>query len=365
MSERPDESQKTEEPTQRKLDEARRRGDLPFSRDVGAAMLVLAALVLIGGLGPWLGRRLSDHLLPLIENPGDFPLQAPADAFRLIGWLAADLGLVLLPVAAILIGAVLLAAIGQNGIVVATERLTPKLERISPVAGFGRLVSLRNLVEFLKGVAKVAAIGVSLVVVLAPELNRIEAMALTDVAALPSLLTSILVRLLLAALVAGIAIALVDLVWQQIAWRRQQRMTLQELKEEFRQAEGDPHIKARVRQLRRDRARQRMFAELPKATVVITNPTHFAVALRYDLSEAPAPVCLAKGTDLVAKRIRETAMEHGVPIVENPPLARTLHKSVEIGEEVRPEQYLAVAEVISYVMGLRNRTGGALPPPPR
>lgn len=364
MSERPEESQKTEEPTQRKLDEARRKGDVPFSREVGSMMLVLAGVVLVGGLGSWMGGRLTDDLLPLVENPGDFPLQTPADAFRLLAWLGGEVGMVLLPAAAILIAAVLLGAIGQNGIVFTTERLKPKLERISPIAGLRRLVSLRTLVEFLKGLAKVAAVGAALLVVLEPELHRIEALTLTDVAALPELLSSVLTRLLLATLVASIAIALLDLVWQQFSWRRQQRMTVQELKEEFRQAEGDPHVKARISQLRRERARQRMFSDIPRATVVITNPTHFAVALRYDLSEAPAPVCLAKGMDLVARRIREAAVEHKVPVVENPPLARALHKSVEIGEEVQPEHYMAVAEVISYVVGLQARARGGAPQPP-
>lgn len=178
-------------------------------------------------------------------------------------------------------------------------------------------------------------------------------MVLTDAGALPLLLIDVTVDLLLGVLVAVIIIAVLDLLWQRLSWRRQQRMSMQELKEEFRQSEGDPHLKAKIKQLRRDRARNRMFAELPSATVVITNPTHFAVALRYDLSKAPAPICVAKGMDLVALRIRKVATDHDVPIVENPPLARTLHAGLEIGEEVQPEHYVMVAELIAYVLNLK------------
>ncbi|WP_029011646.1 flagellar biosynthesis protein FlhB [Niveispirillum irakense] len=356
MSEQPDDSQKTEEPTERKLEEARKRGDLPTSRDVGAALLVLAAAILAGGLGPGLATDLMALFLPLVENPGDILLANPSDAFALVGQLAGQVGLVLLPAAALLIGAGLLGAVGQGSVVVAGERIEFKLNRISPLAGLKRLFSLRTLVEFLKGLAKVVAITFAFVLVVGPAVRQAEAMALSDAATMPGMLVDVTVKLLLAVLVVSIIIAILDVLWQRLSWRRQQRMSLQEIKDEFRQAEGDPHVKARLKQLRRDRARNRMFAELPTATVVITNPTHFAVALRYDLSKAPAPVCVAKGQDMVALRIRETATKHEVPIVENPPLARALHKAVEIGEEVQPEHYVAVAELISYVLNLKAKT---------
>lgn len=356
MSERGDDSQKTEEPTQRKLDEARKRGDVPISRDVGSMLVVLAGVILAGGVGPSVGRTLMDEFLPLIENPADIVLASPADAFNIIAYVAGGAGLALIPGIVILLAAGVLGALGQGSIVVSSERIRPKLERLSPMAGINRLVSLRNLVEFLKGLAKVSTIGVAFFLVVRPEIKRAEAMSLVDATALPGLLSDVTLRLLLAVLVASLLIAVLDLVWQQLSWLRQQRMSMQELKDEFRQAEGDPHLKAKIKQLRRDRARNRMFAELPSATVVITNPTHYAVALRYDLSKAPAPVCVAKGQDLVALRIREVAQKHEVPVVENPPLARALHKAVEIGEEVEPEHYVAVAELISYVMSLKART---------
>jgi flagellar biosynthetic protein FlhB len=159
------------------------------------------------------------------------------------------------------------------------------------------------------------------------------------------------------------AIAALDFFWQRFQHSKRLRMTKQELKEEYRQAEGDPVVKGRIKQLRMERARKRMMAEVPKATVVVTNPTHFAVALRYDEGKSPAPVCVAKGVDLVALRIRELARDADVPIVENPPLARALHASVELEEEIKPEQYKAVAEVISYVFALRKKT--APKPDPR
>lgn len=353
MADQGDDNQKTEEPTQRKLDEARRRGDVPTSREVGAALAILAALIMVGGLGPGMAAGLAGEFLPLVENPGDIILSSPADAFQLMARLAGGVGLILLPAAGLLLAAGFLGAVGQGSIVIAGERIQPKLNRLSPLAGLKRLLSLRNLVEFLKGLGKVASITLAFVLVVAPTLDQAEAMVLTDAGVLPLLLIDVTVDLLLGVLVAVIIIAVLDLLWQRLSWHRQQRMSMQELKEEFRQAEGDPHLKAKIKQLRRDRARNRMFAELPGATVVITNPTHFAVALRYDLSKAPAPICVAKGMDLVALRIRKVATDHHVPIVENPPLARTLHAGLEIGEEVQPEHYVMVAELIAYVLNLK------------
>lgn len=353
MADQGDDNQKTEEPTQRKLDEATRRGDVPTSREVGAALAILAALIMVGGLGPGMATGLAGEFLALVENPGDIVLTSPADAFHLIARLAGGVGLVLLPAAGLLLAAGLLGALGQGSIVIAGERIQPKLNRLSPLAGLRRLLSLRNLVEFLKGLGKVVAITIAFILVVSPTLDQAEAMVLTDAGALPLLLIDVTVDLLLGVLVAVIIIAVLDLLWQRLSWRRQQRMSMQELKEEFRQSEGDPHLKAKIKQLRRDRARNRMFAELPSATVVITNPTHFAVALRYDLSKAPAPICVAKGMDLVALRIRKVATDHDVPIVENPPLARTLHAGLEIGEEVQPEHYVMVAELIAYVLNLK------------
>lgn len=355
MAEQSDDNQKTEEPTQRKLDEARRRGDVPTSREVGAALGVLAALIMAGGMGPSIGAGLTAEFLPLVENPGGLILRSPSDAFHLIARVAGGVGLVLLPALGLLFLAGLLGALGQGSIVIAAERIQPNLDRLSPLAGLKRLLSLRNLVEFLKGLGKVAAVTAAFLLVVAPTLDQAEAMALSDAGTLPLMLADVTSRLLLAVLAALIVIAILDLLWQRLSWHRQQRMSLQELKEEFRQAEGDPHLKAKIKQLRRDRARNRMFAELPTATVVITNPTHFAVALRYDLTKAPAPVCVAKGRDLVALRIRKVATDHQVPIVENPPLARTLHAAMEIGEEVQPEHYVVVAELIAYVMNLNVR----------
>lgn len=356
MSEQGDDSQKTEEPTERKLEEARKRGDVPTSREVGATLALLAAIIMVGGIGPGMAGKLTVAFLPLVENPGDILLTSPQDAHHLLAGLLGEVAIILLPALGLLLAAGFLGAVGQGTIVVSAERIQPKLNRLSPLAGFKRLFSLRNLVEFLKGLAKVAATTAAFLLVVGPAVRQAEAMALSDAATLPVMLVDVTVKLLLAVLAVSIVIAVLDVLWQRLSWRKQQRMSMQELKEEFRQSEGDPHLKAKIKQLRRDRARNRMFAEIPTATVVITNPTHFAVALRYDLAKAPAPICVAKGMDMVAARIRETATKNNVPIVENPPLARTLHKAVEIGEEVQPEHYVAVAELISYVLNLKAKT---------
>jgi flagellar biosynthetic protein FlhB len=255
-----------------------------------------------------------------------------------------------------------LAAIGgnmiQHRLVWSGEPLKPKLSKISPMSGFQRLFSKQSLMNFVKGLLKLALIGAVMAALLWPERRRLDTLVTLDAAAiLPFTLT--LALQVLGAVVAILAlIAAADFLFQYQQWYARQKMSMRELKDEFKQTEGDPHVKGKIRQLRESRMRKRMMAAVPEATVVITNPTHFAVALKYDRG-MNAPVCVAKGADLIALRIREVAEEHSIPIVENPPLARALHGTVEIDKEIPPEHYQAVAEVIGYVMRLNRAAAGA------
>jgi len=241
----------------------------------------------------------------------------------------------------------------QHRLVWSAEQLKPKLSKISLGAGFKRLFSKIALANFIKGLVKLALIGAVMAVLLWPKRNQLDGLVTMDPATILTL-TKTLSLEMLGTVVAILAIvAAADYLFQYRQWYERQKMSVRELKEEFKQTEGDPAIKAKIRQLRQNRARKRMMAAVPKASVIITNPTHYAIALQYDRG-MNAPVCLAKGIDTLALKIREVAAAHDIPVVENPPLARALHATVEIDQEVPPDHYRAVAEVIGYVMRLRG-----------
>jgi len=300
---------------------------------------------------------MAEAMLPLIENPNDLRLDgSPSDAAAGVVRLLLGVAGAVAPVFGILAAGAVISALGQGPFVFASERVRPKLSNVSPMGGWNRLFSRQALIEFAKSLVKLAVIAVCAWIAAAPYIGWTEGSVSIDVAALPGLLRDITLRLLLAVLLPTVVMAAVDIVWNRMEWRRRMRMSFQEIKDEFKQTEGDPHLKARVREIRRSRSRRRMMAAVPEATVILTNPTHFAVALRYERGVTPAPMCVTKGADLIAKRIREIAEEAGVPIVENPPLARALHAAAEVDEAIPVQHYQAVAEVMMYVMRLRAGT---------
>jgi flagellar biosynthetic protein FlhB len=227
----------------------------------------------------------------------------------------------------------------QHRPVFSTEPFKPQLSRISPAAGLARLFSLQALANFAKGLAKLGVVGAVMASLLWPQRHLLGGLITTD----PSVLA---------------IVATADYLFQYRQWFEKHKMSLREMKEEFRQSEGDPAVKGKLRQLRQTRMRKRIMAAVPKASVVITNPTHFAIALKYERG-MNAPVCVAKGVDLIARKIRQVAEEHDIPVVENPPLARALHGTVEIDQEIPQEHYRAVAEIIGYIMRLRRMAGGS------
>jgi flagellar biosynthetic protein FlhB len=256
----------------------------------------------------------------------------------------------------ILVLAALAGNVIQHRILFSVEPIMPKLSKISPAAGLARLFSKQALANFVKGLAKLGLFGAVLGALLWPQRYRLGGLVDTDPAAILPF-TRALAMKMLGTVVAILAIvAAADYLFQYRQWYDRQKMSLREMKEEYRQSEGDPAIKGKLRQLRQARMRKRMMAAVPKASVVITNPTHFAVALKYERGMT-APVCLAKGVDLIAFKIREVAEAHDIPVIENPPLARALHGTVEIDQEIPQEHYRAVAEIIGYVMRLRRAVG--------
>jgi flagellar biosynthetic protein FlhB len=241
----------------------------------------------------------------------------------------------------------------QHRLVWSAESLKPKLSKISPGAGAKRIFGKQAAANFGKGLFKVIALGAVMTAILWPERLRLEAFVHLDPAALLGATTGMTVHLMGAVVAMLAAVAIADYLFQYRTWFERQKMSLQEMKEEFKQSEGDPHIKGKLRQLRQARMKKRMMAAVPKASVIITNPTHYAVALSYERGMS-APVCVAKGIDNIALKIREIAGKHDIPIVENVPLARALYASVDIDDEIPVEHYHAVAEIIGYVMGLKR-----------
>jgi flagellar biosynthesis protein FlhB len=362
MADDRDESQKTEEPTEKRLREAAEKGNIPRTRELGTVLATAAAWLALGVTAPAAGRRVMETLLPLIENPDDIRLDGSAfDVLHGLRGLLGGVGIALLPALGLMLLGGVVSVFGQGRVMVVYDRIRPKFEHVSPVKGWRRMASRSALVEFAKNLAKMLVIAGIAWSVSRPLVGHVDALVGTSMGGAASTLHDALVRLLLAVLVATAAVAAVDSVWKFVEWRRGLRMSHQDLKEEFKQIEGDPHIKAKLREIRRARIRRTMMKAVPKATVVIANPTHYAVALDYERGRTAAPICLAKGTDLIALKIRSIAEENGVPVVENPPLARALYGVVEIDEAVPPEHYRAVAEVITFVLrvnGLRR------PPPP-
>jgi flagellar biosynthetic protein FlhB len=350
-----DSAEKTEDPTQKRLDDALEKGDVAKSQEVNTWFVLAGATLILSSFSSSVGIGIEAPLRNLVANSW----MIPVDGAGLLA-LTKSLGLAMLLALGLPLLMLMLVAIAgnmvQHRLVFSAKSLAPKFDKISPMAGAKRLFGKQAIANFLKGLFKVVALGVVMVAVLYPERHRLDAMIRFDPAAIIGV-TETLTLQLMAAVVAMLAlVAIADYFFQYRQWFERQKMSLQEIKEEYKQSEGDPHIKGRLRQLRHERSKKRMMASVPKASVIITNPTHYAVALTYERG-MPAPVCVAKGVDILAAKIREIAKAHDIPIVENVALARALHASVEIDDEIPVEHYQAVAEIIGYVMGLKRGLG--------
>jgi flagellar biosynthetic protein FlhB len=347
-----DDTERTEDPTQKRLDEALQRGDVVKSQEVNTWFVLGAAtLILMSFSG-----SMSSGILTMLRGLVAQSYAIPVDGGGLIA-LMQTLGIKTVAAVAVPFALIALAAVAgnmvQHRLVWSTEGLKPKFSKISPAAGFGRLFSKVALANFVKGLIKLVLLGAVMTAILWPKRHQFDALVTMDPAVVLPLVKSLSLELLGTVVAILAIVAAADYLFQYRTWYERQKMSLREMKEEFRQTEGDPAVKAKIRQLRVERSRKRMMADVPKASVVITNPTHFAVALQYEKG-MNAPVCLAKGADNIAFKIREVAEANNVPVVENPPLARALYATVEIEDEVPPEHYKAVAEVIGYVMRLKG-----------
>src|SRR3954468_4166328 len=356
MADENDGPDKTEDPTQKRLDDAHDRGDVAKSQEVNTWFVIAGATLMLSTFSGSMGGGILMPLRNLVANSW----MIRTDGQSLLA-LAQNLEVALIAAIGVPLLMLMLAAIAgnmvQHRLVWSGESLKPKFSKVSPGAGFKRVFGKQALANFAKGVFKVVALGAVMTAVLWPERHRLEAFVRFDPAAMLGVTTSLTVQLMGAVVAMLAVVAIADYLFQYRQWFERQKMSLQEMKEEFKQSEGDPHIKGRIRQLRQARMKKRMMAAVPKASVIITNPTHYSVALRYERGMS-APICVAKGVDTIALKIREVAGEHDVPIIENVPLARALYAAVKIDDEIPVEHYHAVAEVIGYVMGLKRGLSG-------
>jgi flagellar biosynthetic protein FlhB len=352
VAESGDDQERSEDPTQKRLDDAVKKGDVAKSQEVNTWFLLAGGTFALYSFGGFTADRLARAFSHIFSHAHAFSVDGRA-IIRLIGHLMLETLIAVGPVIFVAVIAALAGNMVQHRFVWTSESMKPKASRISLAEGAKRLFSKHALVQFAKGLVKIALVSAVIVAVIWPQMEFITQLIAAEHTQILPVANTLSLKLLMAVTAVTAVVAVLDWLWTQHTWYERQRMTVRDIRDEYKEQEGDPTIKAKLRQIRQARMRKRMMSEVPKATVVIMNPTHYAVALKYEAG-MPAPKCVAKGVDALALRIRDLAEEHRVPVVENPPLARALHKSVEVDEDVPPEHYKAVAEVIGYVMRLQK-----------
>ena len=354
MAEDQDKSQQTEEPTAKRLEQAHEHGDVVKSSELTTFILLGGGTLAIAMFGKYSAMKLAHAMSLFLQQPESMGVDG-AGLAAMLHALLPQLAMALAPFFAVLVAAGLAGHMLQSRPTLAFDKITMDFSKLSPMAGLKRLFGVEGWINLLKGLAKIAVVGVAIWTQLWPERGGLEAILNQSTADVMANMSRLLFKVLMASLSALAVMAALDYFWQRTRFMARNRMSKQEIKEEYRQNEGDPTIKAKIRQLRHERAKKRMMASVPTATVVIMNPTHYAVALKYESGQMAAPVCVAKGVDVLALRIRAVAEENDVPVVENPPLARALYAAVEIDDPVPPEHFKAVAQIIGYVMRLQGK----------
>ena len=354
MADEQDKEQQTEQPTQKRLEQARESGDIVKSQEVTAFVLLAGGTLAIAMFGASTARQTGELLTMYLDQAGDMSVDG-AGLISMARGTFLHMAMILAPLFGVMVAAALAGHVLQSRPGFTPSKLAPDLSKLSLIAGFGRLFGLEGWMNLIKGLVKIGIVGMAIWTQLWPARGMLEAILAQSPLGVAADMDRLLFRVLLAALGALGVIAGADYFFQHMRFMRRNRMSRQDVKEEYRANEGDPTIKAKVRQIRQERARKRMMAAVPGATVVIANPTHFAVALKYERGKTDAPVCVAKGVDALALRIRAAAEENDVPVVENPPLARALYATVAVDEAIPPEHYKAVAQVIGYVLRLAGK----------
>ena len=362
MSGETDKESKTEEATEKKVRDAIDKGQIPFAREIPALASFLAILVFMVFFVQSGAARLGDFLSIFLERAHEWELGNSHDAAMLQRAVFFQIAGIIGTFMALLMAAGIAASVLQNVPSFVGERIKPKASRLSLKKGWERLFGMQGWVEFGKSLGKLLVVGGFVIFALREAQERLLAGMITQPAAFTSVIRDISVEIVIAIVCVMAVIAAVDLLWSRFHWRQELRMTRQEVKDEHKQTDGDPILKARIRSIQRDRARHRMMQAVPRATLIIANPTHFSIALRYVREENAAPIVVAKGQDLVALKIREIAAEHGIPVFENVALARSMYKQVSVDSMIPPQFYQAVAELVRVVYSGQKRPAGGVSP---
>lgn len=358
MADDQDKSSKTEDPTDKKLRDARRKGDVPSSRETGSMMVVFSLFVVAVFVLPTAAPKIALILRHAMQNAVLVDIgsgqQGVADVVGHMRLMSGQLANTLAPLFLAMVLAALFGVLIQGETVIAAERIKPKLSKISPLGGLKRLFSANTVIEFLKSLTKVLVIGVIAYTAMQRSVTEIWTGIGFQPEAIPGHALRAASFMLIGATIFLVPIAIADIIWKRAQWTKKLRMSLKEIQDEHKDSEGDPRLKSKRMEIARRRSRQRMTMTVPTATVILTNPTHFAVALKYVQGVDAAPICVAKGVDAMALKIREIAQDHDVPIIENKPLARALHAVVDIEGTVPAEHWQAVAEIVGYIMDLQR-----------
>jgi flagellar biosynthetic protein FlhB len=344
---------KTEQPTSRKLRKAREKGQVARSREIPAAAVLMGIVITFYYFGRNLFSTLQNELYFMLnfQTPQDISIPFLSD---MVNGITIRMARVLLPFLLGALGISILSNILQGGLVFSTEGLKLKPENLSPKKGLKKIFSKNGLVELLKSLIVVTAVSIITYKVIASHLSLYPRLVLMDVHRLLYWIASISFDVLIRVAVLLVLVAIADYGFQKYRYKEQLKMSKKEVKDEYKEMEGDPMTKGRIRRIQREMARKRMMADVPNADVIITNPTHYAVALSYNLESMEAPKVIAKGVGFLAQKIKELALQHGIPQVENVPLAQALYKSVEIGEYIPGHLYRAVAEILAYIYKAKN-----------
>jgi flagellar biosynthetic protein FlhB len=348
-----DKSSQTEQPTQRRLDEAAKHGDIVKSHEVTTFVVLLGGTITLAMFGHSTAATFLADFTKFLEQPDQIAVDS-AGVMAMFHGLVWSLFALFGPVFGLIAAMSFAGHVLQSRPSIALDRIMPKFSKISPMSGLKRMFGLDGLTNLGKGLLKIAVVGTVVWMVLWPERGSLEGFLTQSPVQIAGAMVALAMKLLIAVLAVLAVIALLDYLYQHYRFMQRNMMSKQEVKEEFRQSDGDPAIKAKIKQVRMERSRRRMMAAVPEATVIITNPTHYAVALKYESGKMAAPICVAKGIDALALKIREVAQEHEIPIVENPPLARALYAAIDLDEPVPAEHFKAVAQVIGYVMRLNG-----------
>jgi flagellar biosynthesis protein FlhB len=355
MSEGADKESKTEEATEKKIQDSLDKGQIPVAKEISAVASFLAILTFFMFFAQSGFMQLGAFLSIFLERPHEWSLSTQPDAVNIYRLVVMEIAKALVALLVLMMLAAIVASVVQNMPRMVPDRIQPKLSRISLKKGWERLFGQQGWVEFGKSLGKIFIVGGFVVFAMREAQSRLLDGMLTPPDVFASTIRQIAIEIVVSIVLIMVVIAAADLLWSRFHWRQELRMTRQEVKDEIKQTDGDPIVKSRLRSLQRDRARQRMMTSVPTATLIIANPTHYAIALRYVRDEMAAPTVVAKGQDLIALKIREIAEENGVPVFENVDLARSMYKQVSVDKVIPPEFYQAVAELVRIVYGQKGQ----------